>query len=176
MGDTKRQHYVPRTYLKHFSFDGKRLHTFLLGKDITSVITEENKNQFIKDISLSDVCVSQDYYTIDESNSNNNRGLKAMCLEKDFFQDFAEPKLTLIIKTFEELAHKILNDKQIFICGVFSAVFHNIGQISAASVIMKSFSVFTYLPILIISGIITGLLTGFSAQFIYQRLKITDKS
>ena len=74
------------------------------------------------------------------------------------------------------LLRKILNDKQIFICGVFSAVFHNIGQIAAASVIMKSFSVFTYLPILIISGIITGLLTGFSAQFIYQRLKITDKS
>lgn len=112
MGDTKRQHYVPRTYLKHFSFDGKRLHTFLLGKEITSVITEENKSLFIKDISLSDVCVSQDYYTIDESNSSNNRGLKAMCLEKDFFQDFAEPKLTLIIKTFDELAHKILNDKQ----------------------------------------------------------------
>lgn len=112
MGNTKRQHYVPRTYLKRFSFDGKRMHTFLIREDIPPVITEDNENQFIKDISLKDVCVSQDYYTIDESNSSNNRGLKAMCLEKDFFQDFAEPKLSSVIQSFDELACQILRDKQ----------------------------------------------------------------
>lgn len=110
MGKTKRQHYVPRTYLKRFSFDGKRLHTFLISKDIPSIINSSNYGNFVKDISLADACVSQEYYTIDETNPTNNRGLNAMSLEKEFFQDFAEPKLSSIIRLFENLASKILSD------------------------------------------------------------------
>lgn len=53
MSKTIRQHYVPRTYLKHFSFDGKRLHTFLLNKDTPSVIGPENWGDYVKDISIS---------------------------------------------------------------------------------------------------------------------------
>jgi len=111
MSKTIRQHYVPRTYLKRFSFDGKRLHTFLLTKDIPSIIGPENRNKYIKDISISDVCVAQNYYTIDESNKHNNRGLRAMALEKDFFQDYAEPKLSYIIQSMESLADSILNEQ-----------------------------------------------------------------
>ena len=110
MGKTKRQHYVPRTYLKRFSFDGKRLHTFLISKDIPSIINSSNYGNFVKDISLADACVSQEYYTIDETNPTYNRGLNAMSLEKEFFQDFAEPKLSSIIRLFENLASKILSD------------------------------------------------------------------
>lgn len=86
MSKTIRQHYVPRTYLKHFSFDGKRLHTFLLNKDTPSVIGPENWGDYVKDISISDVCVGQNFYTIDEANQHNNRGLKSMALEKVFFR------------------------------------------------------------------------------------------
>lgn len=111
MSKTIRQHYVPRTYLKRFSFDGKRLHTFLLKKDTPSVIGPENRNEYIKDISICDVCVAQNYYTIDESNKHNNRGLRAMALEKDFFQDYAEPKLSSIIQSMESLADSIVNDQ-----------------------------------------------------------------
>lgn len=50
-----------------------------------------------------------------------------------------------------------------------SAVAHNIGQLSAASLIMSSAAVFYYLPILTVSGIITGLITGFSAGYILKR-------
>ncbi len=50
-----------------------------------------------------------------------------------------------------------------------SAVAHNIGQLSAASLIMSSAAVFYYLPILTVSGIITGLITGLSARYILKR-------
>lgn len=112
MGNTKRQHYVPRSYLKRFSFDGKRLHTFLLKEDMQNVLTHDNQNQFLKDISLRNVCVTDDFYTIDENNSHNNNGVKSMFLEKDYFQDFVEPKLSSVINTFEHLATKILTEKK----------------------------------------------------------------
>ncbi len=111
MSKTIRQHYVSRTYLKRFSLDGKRLHTFLLKKNAPSVIGPENRNEYIKDISICDVCVAQNYYTIDESNKHNNRGLRAMALEKDFFQDYAEPTLSSIIQSMESLADSTLNDQ-----------------------------------------------------------------
>lgn len=110
MSKTIRQHYVPRTYLKRFSFDDKRLHTFLLKKDTPSVIGSKNWGEYLKDISISDVCVRQNYYTIDEINRNNNRGLKSMALEKDFFQDYVEPKLSSIIQSIESLASSVLKD------------------------------------------------------------------
>lgn len=112
MGNTKRQHYVPRSYLKRFSFDGKRLHTFIFKKDIPNVLTLDNQKQFLRDISLRDVCVSEDFYTIDESNPHNNNGIGSMTLEKDYFQDFVEPKLSSVINTFERLATKILTEKK----------------------------------------------------------------
>lgn len=110
MSKTIRQHYVPRTYLKRFSFDGKRLHTFLLKKDTPSIIGPDNHDEYMKDISISDVCVGQNYYTIDETNRHNNRGLNSMALEKDFFQDYVEPKLSSIIKSMESLADSVLKD------------------------------------------------------------------
>lgn len=110
MGNTKRQHYVPISYLKRFSFDGKRLHTFLLKKDIPNILTPDNKNQFWKDISLRNVCVTEDFYTIDESNPHNNNGAKSMFLEKGYFQNFVEPKLSSVINTVKSLSTKILKD------------------------------------------------------------------
>lgn len=43
---------------------------------------------------------------------------------------------------------------------VSGAISHNIGQICIAALLLKSASVFSYLPVLIISGIATGILTG----------------
>lgn len=43
---------------------------------------------------------------------------------------------------------------------ILGAIFHNIGQILAFSVIMKSWYVFYYLPVLLIGGIILGAVTG----------------
>lgn len=47
-----------------------------------------------------------------------------------------------------------------------AAVFHNIGQLLAASIIFKNFNIFLYLPILSISGISTGIFIGLSANYI----------
>ncbi len=66
---------------------------------------------------------------------------------------------------------KMLKNNQIFVCGIFCAVSHNVGQILTAVVITGTFSIFYYLPILIVSGIITGLFTGALAQILIKRLR-----
>lgn len=43
---------------------------------------------------------------------------------------------------------------------ILGAIFHNIGQLLAFSVIMKSGFVFYYFPVLLIAGIIMGAVTG----------------
>lgn len=57
---------------------------------------------------------------------------------------------------------------------VAGAVFHNIGQIMAASVIMQTF-LWPYLPLLLISGIVTGLATSILLKLTspaFQRLRL----
>jgi len=56
----------------------------------------------------------------------------------------------------------------ISICG---SVAHNIGQIAAASLIMKELSVMAYLPILLVSGIIMGCFVGLCSNFLCSALK-----
>lgn len=70
---------------------------------------------------------------------------------------------------------KELGGRHVSIIGVSAsgAVFHNIGQLFAASLILNNFSVFLYLPILSIAGIGTGIFVGLSANYIlahFQKL------
>lgn len=69
------------------------------------------------------------------------------------------------------LLRKVLTEKQIWVASVIGAVFHNIGQILVAIIITSTPGIVVYLPILMVSGIIAGLLTGFCAQFLYKKLK-----
>ena len=48
------------------------------------------------------------------------------------------------------------------------AVLHNIGQVAAASILMRSTLVLAYLPILLISGLITGTLTGVAVEYLLR--------
>ena len=48
----------------------------------------------------------------------------------------------------------------VFGVSVAGAVMHNVGQLSAASVIMGSAAVFSYLPLLATAGTVTGLVTA----------------
>lgn len=50
-------------------------------------------------------------------------------------------------------------------------IFHNIGQLLMASLVMKTFSVFYYLPVLILSGAVSAVVNGFLADIIIKRLK-----
>ena len=56
---------------------------------------------------------------------------------------------------------------------VLGAVFHNLGQVSMASIVMKDKSVFTYLPALLVSGIIMGCCVGVCAGLLSQTFKKT---
>ncbi|MDR2571848.1 MAG: Gx transporter family protein [Oscillospiraceae bacterium] len=65
---------------------------------------------------------------------------------------------------------RFVSSKQIWVCGAVGAVFHNIGQILAAMLITGTPSIAAYLPVLIIAGIFTGVITGFIAQFTIERI------
>ena len=49
-------------------------------------------------------------------------------------------------------------------------VFHNMGQLLIAGLVVESFGVFYYLPVLVFSGILTGILIGFLANELLKRL------
>lgn len=51
------------------------------------------------------------------------------------------------------------------------AAAHNIGQLAAAAVVMKSSAVFYYLPYLLIASVLTGFVTGVIAGSVLGRLE-----
>ena len=74
------------------------------------------------------------------------------------------------------LMRRIVNEKQIWVCSVIGAAAHNIGQITVAMAVLKTSAILSYLPVLLISGIITGAFTGLCAQFVVHRMiKINRK-
>lgn len=68
------------------------------------------------------------------------------------------------------LLHRILSMKQVWICSIFGGILHNIGQILVAIFVTGTPSIVVYLPVLLISGILTGAFTGVCAQLLIQRL------
>lgn len=70
---------------------------------------------------------------------------------------------------------KEIGGKHVSIIGVSAAgaVFHNVGQLLVASLILQNFNVFLYLPLLSLAGIVTGIFVGLSANYIlYHLLKL----
>lgn len=53
---------------------------------------------------------------------------------------------------------------------IAGGVFHNIGQMIIASVIVETFSVMYYVPVLLIAGLVTGLLIGIASDGMLKRL------
>lgn len=54
---------------------------------------------------------------------------------------------------------------------IMGGIFHNIGQLAAATLVLGTAAVFSYLPVLMMSGIATGAATGILAGIIVPRLK-----
>ena len=50
-------------------------------------------------------------------------------------------------------------------------IFHNIGQILCASIMMRTITVFSYLPILVLCGAVSAVVTGICADLIMKRIK-----
>jgi heptaprenyl diphosphate synthase len=48
---------------------------------------------------------------------------------------------------------------------VMGAIAHNIGQLFVASIVVENFGVYLYLPVLMISAVITGIFIGLAANY-----------
>ena len=66
---------------------------------------------------------------------------------------------------------KLLTQKQLWVAGVMGAIAHSVGQMAMAITITQTVGLVSYLPVMILCSIITGLFTGFCAQFLLDRGK-----
>jgi len=53
---------------------------------------------------------------------------------------------------------------------IAGGVFHNVGQLLVAAVVVETFSVFYYVPVLLVAGMITGLVIGILSDQMLKRL------
>ena len=53
---------------------------------------------------------------------------------------------------------------------IAGGVFHNIGQLAVAMLVVETFSVIYYVPVLLIAGMLTGLLIGIVSNEMLKRL------
>ncbi len=66
--------------------------------------------------------------------------------------------------------HKIVTREQIWVSSIVGAMAYNVGQILVAWAVVRTAVIFWYLPLLTVSGILAGLLTGIAAQAVYARM------
>ena len=64
----------------------------------------------------------------------------------------------------------------LWICSIIGAIAHNIGQVLMAIFITKTTSLAFYLPVLLLSGIIAGMFTGLTSQYLISKLNIIKNS
>lgn len=77
-----------------------------------------------------------------------------------------------VMGAFLALTRKTKNGTGILAMSVLGGVFHNLGQLAAAALYMGTALTFSYAPVLIIAGTISGLLTGFIFRLIESRIEI----
>lgn len=54
---------------------------------------------------------------------------------------------------------------------IIGGIMHNVGQIICAAFVVRTNGVFTYLPVLMFAGIISGMLIGIAASLVLVRVK-----
>ena len=69
------------------------------------------------------------------------------------------------------LLRGLLKDSQLWAGSVAGAMLHNLGQLCAAAAISRAPGLWAYLPVLLLSGMVTGLFTGLAAQAVVSRLR-----
>ena len=65
---------------------------------------------------------------------------------------------------------KKTNKFSIMIVSMFGGIFHNIGQIVVASFVVDNYYIFGYLPILILTGAVTGAIIGIVSRLVLDRI------
>lgn len=63
------------------------------------------------------------------------------------------------------------NRFSIFGISMLGGVSHNVGQLIMAAIVLESFGIIYYLPVLLVSGLVTGLLIGVVANKMLKRIK-----
>lgn len=66
---------------------------------------------------------------------------------------------------------RFIGTKSVWILGVVSAIFHNVGQLAAAVAVTGTKEIVIYFPVLLASAIVTGMFTGFTAQLLLDRYR-----
>ena len=68
------------------------------------------------------------------------------------------------------LVHRT-SDLSVVGVSILGAVFHNIGQVLMAMLVVQTRGLLLYLPVLMVSGIVTGLITGLIARNVLKGLR-----
>ena len=76
----------------------------------------------------------------------------------------------LLAWTLSALLKRFFQDDKLWVLSVFAAAVHNVGQLGCAVLITMTPSLFWYLPLLLIAGILAGAFTGLAAQQVLKRL------
>lgn len=53
---------------------------------------------------------------------------------------------------------------------ISGGIFHNVGQLAVAAMVVENYNIFYYFPVLLIAGVVTGLLIGVAAQEMILRI------
>ena len=69
------------------------------------------------------------------------------------------------------LGMKRIRSVSILGVSIAGGVFHNIGQLLAAALMVETYGVFSYLPVLLISGLLTGFVIGLAAGEMLKRIR-----
>ena len=65
----------------------------------------------------------------------------------------------------------LFGEKQLWIVSALAGLAHNAGQLLTCALVVKTPGVFAYAPILAISGVLTGVFTGFAAMYLIRALR-----
>lgn len=76
----------------------------------------------------------------------------------------------VVMEVVLAVSRKSKDGAGILLMSVLGGIFHNMGQLAAASVFTGSIATFSYLPVLVISGIVSGLFTGTVFKLILPRV------
>ncbi len=78
-----------------------------------------------------------------------------------------------VLSLFAMTGIKKIGGENISIIGVsvFGSFFHNLGQVVVAALIVQNVIIISYLPVLMLAGVGTGIFVGFTANFLYGYLK-----
>jgi heptaprenyl diphosphate synthase len=78
-----------------------------------------------------------------------------------------------VLSLFAMYCIKKVGGENISIIGisVVGSFFHNLGQVAVAALIVQNIIIISYLPILMLAGVGTGIFVGFTANFLYGYLK-----